>query len=200
MSMTSEFDATIDDAFDRLRGTPQVDRAAALVSNLADFGLVWVLIALWKCRRRGPARRRAILALGTAGFSSLGVSRAIKSAVDRQRPDEHMEATVRTPTSSSFPSGHTLAAFCTAVVLSESEVETAAFVGFASAVAVSRVHLRAHHASDVVGGAAIGSLLGVMLRPVVRTITPGKRKSQGRRRTQKVVLGMGGQDYLLKRL
>jgi undecaprenyl-diphosphatase len=198
--MTSEFDATVDKAFDQLRGTPQIDRAAALVSNLADYGLVWVLIALWKCRRSGPARRRAILALGAAGFSSLGLSRVIKSSVDRQRPEEHMEATVRTPTSSSFPSGHTLAAFCTAVVLSESDIETTAFVGFASAVAVSRVHLRAHHPSDVVGGAAIGSLLGVMLRPVVQAITPGKRKAQARRRTEKVVLGMGGQDYLLKRL
>ncbi len=200
MSMAQGFDATVDEAFDRLRGTPQVDRAAAMVSNLADYGLVWVIVALWKCRRRGPTRRRAVMALGVAGFSSLGISRVIKSTVDRQRPEEHLDATVRTPTSSSFPSGHTLAAFCTAMVLSESEVETAAFVGFASAVAVSRVHLRAHHPSDVVGGAAIGSLLGVLLRPMVQAITPGKRQVRTRRRTQKVVLGMGGQDYLLKRL
>ena len=51
-------------------GAAQVDRAAALVSNLADYGLVWVVLALFKARRRGPDRRRAVVALGVAGISS----------------------------------------------------------------------------------------------------------------------------------
>src|SRR6185437_853451 len=109
-----------------------------------------------------------------AGFSSMIVSRVVKQAVERERPDEHVAAAVRTPTSSSFPSGHTLAAFCTAFVLADSSAGTTATVGFATAVAVSRVHLRAHHATDVLGGAAIGSVLGLGLRPIVNVITPGR--------------------------
>jgi len=100
---------------------------------------------------------------------------AAKAAFERQRPEEQLEARVRTPTSSSFPSGHTLAAFCTAFVLSETKAETVGYVGFAAAVAGSRVHLRAHHPTDVIGGAAIGSVLGLTLRPVVRLVTPGRR-------------------------
>ncbi len=50
---------------------------------------------------------------------------------------------------------------------------------FATAVAASRVHLRAHHPTDVLGGAAIGSVLGLGLRPLVNAVTPG---SPGRRR------------------
>ena len=119
------------------------------------------------------------------------VSRAAKAAVERQRPDEQVDAPVRTPSSSSFPSGHTLAAFCTAVVLPETGAGTVACVGFAAAVAASRVHLRAHHATDVLGGAAIGSVLGLGLRPVVNLLTPGTRRAGaaggGRGR------GMGGQ-------
>ena len=72
-----------------------------------------------------------------------------------------------------------MAAFCTAFVLAESAPETAAYVGFAGAVAASRVHLRAHHPSDVVGGAAIGSLLGLTLRPVVNRVTPGSPAPPG---------------------
>jgi len=68
----------------------------------------------------GPSCRWAL-----AGVSSYAVNRAVKSVVDRQRPEEHLEASVRTPSSSSFPSGHTLAAFCTAFVLSESPTGTA---------------------------------------------------------------------------
>ena len=165
------------------RGRPEIDRAAAVVSNLADYGLIWVLLAGLKARRRGPDRRRAVVALATAGFSSLIVSRVVKQAVERQRPDDHLDAAVRTPSSSSFPSGHTLAAFCTAFVLANSDAETAANVGFATAVAASRVHLRAHHPSDVLGGAAIGSVLGLGLRPIVNAVAPAAA-APGRRRAR----------------
>jgi len=127
----SRFDETIDAAFEPLRGRQDVDRAAALVSNLADYGLVWVVLALIKCRRRGPGRRRAVASLGAAGISSYLVNRATKSLVDRRRPEQHLDAPVRTPSSSSFPSGHTLAAFATAFTLSGPPAETAAYVGFA---------------------------------------------------------------------
>jgi undecaprenyl-diphosphatase len=176
-------DEAIDAAFEPLRGRARVDRAAAVVSNLADYGLVWVALAVLKGRRRGPGRRRAVVALAAAGFSSLFVNRAVKAAVSRERPEDHLSVAVRAPTSSSFPSGHTLAAFCTAIVLAESDAQTVATVGFATAVAASRVHLRAHHPTDVVGGAVIGSVLGLGLRPVVNVVTPGRgrRKRRGRR-------------------
>jgi membrane-associated phospholipid phosphatase len=196
-------DAAVDAAFEPLRGRRRLDRAAALISNLADYGLIWVVLALVKGRRPGPARRRAVVALGTAGVSSLIVSRAVKQAVERQRPEEHLTASVRTPTSSSFPSGHTLAAFCTAVVLAESETQTVAAVGFAAAVAASRVHLRAHHPTDVLGGAALGSVLGLGLRPLVDAVTPGR--TPGRRRRSRPGrsagrAGMARPDYRLKQL
>lgn len=195
----TRFDETIDAAFDPLRGQPQVDQAAAMVSNLADYGLVWVALALYKARRRGPNRRRAVVALSLAGVTSYAVNRAVKSAVQRERPEEHLDAAVRTPSSSSFPSGHTLAAFCTAFVLAESAPETTAYVGFAGAVAASRIHLRAHHPSDVVGGAAIGSLLGLVLRPILNRVTPGTRRRLARK-AGRTPRGMGSDGYLLQRL
>ena len=116
--MSRTIDEAVDAAFEPLRGRPELDRTAAVISNLADYGLIWVLLAGVKASvRRGADRRRAVVALATAGFSSLIMSRMVKSAVERQRPEDHLDATVRTPTSSSFPSGHTLAAFCTAFVL-----------------------------------------------------------------------------------
>ena len=160
---------------------------------------MWVALALCKARRRGPDRRRALAALTLAGVSSFGVNRAAKTAVQRQRPDEHLEAAVRTPSSSSFPSGHTLAAFTTAFALAGSSAETTAYVGFAGAVAASRVHLRAHHPSDVVGGAAIGSLLGLTLRPVLNRVTPGSRRRLVRT-ADRTAKGMGPGGSLLKKL
>jgi undecaprenyl-diphosphatase len=195
----ARLDDTVDGVFEPWRGRPQVDRTAALVSNLADYGFVWVVLAALKGFRPGPGRRRAVVSLGTAGVSSLVVVRAAKSVVERQRPEEQLAVRVRTPTSNSFPSGHTLAAFATAVVLPDSTPETAAYVGFAGAVAASRVHLRAHHPSDVVGGAAIGTVLGLLLRPLVNILVPGsgdRSRSRSRRRAK----GMGPESYVLKKL
>jgi hypothetical protein len=61
-------------------------------------------------------------------------------------------------------------------------------------VAASRVHLRAHHPSDVLGGAAIGAMLGLVLRPVVNVVTPGSR-----RRPRRPAKGMGPEGYVLKK-
>jgi membrane-associated phospholipid phosphatase len=193
----STIDEAVDAAFEPLRGRPEIDRAAALVSNLADYGFVWVLLAGLRARRRGPDRRRAVVGLAAAGFSSLLVSRVVKAAVERQRPEDHLEVGVRTPTSSSFPSGHTLAAFCTAFILADSQAGTAASVSFATAVAVSRIHLRAHHPSDVIGGAAIGSVLGLGLRPIVDVVAPGSKGRRGRRRGGR---GMRPSQVVLKKL
>jgi undecaprenyl-diphosphatase len=188
----ARIDAAVNGAFEPLRGRPTVDRAAASLSNLSDYGLIWVLLALINMRRPGPRRRRTVVALGSAGFASLGVSRLVKQQVERARPEEHLEASVRTPTSSSFPSGHTLAAFCTAMVLPESEAGRMAAVGFASAVAASRVHLRAHHPTDVLGGAVLGGALGLLLRPLVDTVTPGAAGRRRRRRRDRGGMDAGG--------
>jgi undecaprenyl-diphosphatase len=197
----STIDEAVDAVFEPLRGNPQADRAAAVLSNLADYGLIWVVLAGIKARRRGPNRRHAVVALATAGFSSLIVNRIVKDTIARERPEDHLVATVRTPSSSSFPSGHTLAAFCTAFVLADSDAQTVANVGFAAAVAVSRVHLRAHHPTDVIGGAAIGSVLGLGLRPIVNLITPGSAgRSRSRRVGRRGGRGIGGGEVVLKEL
>jgi membrane-associated phospholipid phosphatase len=68
-----------------------------------------------------------------------------------------------------------LAAFTTAALLPEGAGQGALCLGFAGAVAAARIHLRAHHASDVIGGALIGGVLGVLARPLVRRVAARTR-------------------------
>ena len=70
------------------------------------------------------------------------------------------------PRTSSFPSGHTLAAFTAATVLSRpgDRAGNAFLYTAAGLVGISRIHLRAHHASDVVGGVVIGTALGLVVK------------------------------------
>lgn len=166
------FDDRVDAWFEPLRGTPALDGMATVITGLGDHGIMWAATTAWRARHTGPERARAVRALAIAGIESTIVNRTLKAVVGRTRPDpEGLELSaagvpVRTPTSSSFPSGHTLAAFCAVTVMSQRGDRRGNTLLFTAAtlVGVSRLHLRAHHASDVVGGAAIGTALGLIGR------------------------------------
>jgi membrane-associated phospholipid phosphatase len=172
MGMVQSVDARIDALFDLGRGRPALDTGAKLISGLGDHGLMWAATAVWRARRRGPDRKRAVRALAIAGIESSLVNAGLKAVIGRSRPDQvGLQVTeggvpVREPTSSSFPSGHTLAAFCAATVMHQRGDRSGTALLFTSAtlVGVSRVHLGAHHASDVLGGALIGTALGLIGR------------------------------------
>jgi undecaprenyl-diphosphatase len=175
MSMVDAVDVKVDAWFEPLRGKPIPDGAAKLITGLGDHGLMWAATAVWRARRTGPSRKRAIKALAIAGVESNLVNAGLKAVIGRSRPDRaglrlvEGWVPVREPKTSSFPSGHTLAAFCAATVMSERGNRTGNALLFSSAalVGLSRLHLRAHHASDVVGGAIIGVALGSIGRTLL---------------------------------
>ena len=168
-------DRQVDEWFDHVRGQPALDGVAKVITGLGDHGIMWAATTVWRARHTGPERARAVRALAIAGVESTIVNRSLKAMVGRSRPDSvGLELTaagvpVREPTSSSFPSGHTLAAFCAVTVMSQRGDRGGNTLLFASAslVGLSRLHLRAHHASDVVGGAAIGIALGLVGRTLL---------------------------------
>jgi undecaprenyl-diphosphatase len=73
------------------------------------------------------------------------------------------------PGSTSFPSGHSAAAFAfTTGACQELPVLAPVLVPLAGAVAYSRVHTGVHYPSDVAAGAAIGICSGILARRVPR--------------------------------
>lgn len=170
--LVHEFDARVDGWFEPWRGNPSLDGAAKVITGLGDRGLMWAVTTVWRARHTGPERARAVRALTIAGVETTIVNSALKRVIGRSRPDRRDVGLadggipVREPTSASFPSGHTLAAFCAATVMSQRDDRAGNALLFTGAalVGLSRLHLRAHHASDVLGGAAIGSALGLIGR------------------------------------
>lgn len=170
--LVQAMDERVDGWIEPWRSNPSFDMAAKVITGLGDHGLMWAATTVWRARHTGPERARAVRALAVAGIESSLVNATLKAAIGRSRPDRsdgHRSAggvPVREPTSSSFPSGHTLAAFCAATVMSQRGDRAGNALLFASAslVGLSRVHLRAHHASDVLGGMAIGMAIGVVGR------------------------------------
>ena len=174
-SIVARFDRTVDEAFDHLRGHKAIDRVMYAASELGDFSLIWHLVGV----ARGVANRRdegwAIRVSATLAAESILVNGVIKPLFNRQRPvhDGERPHRLRQPHSSSFPSGHASAAFCAAAVLSERHRRGAPlYYGLAVVVATSRIHVKIHHGSDVVAGAAIGAGLGWVARRAWARLAP----------------------------
>lgn len=170
------FDDTVDGCLEQLRGHPTLDRMMTAATHAGEFSAIWHVTSLL----RGVARRRpdqvVALAIGI-GAESLIVNQGLKRAFRRSRPtpsgDDRFD--IRTPLTSSFPSGHASAAAFAVVCLVgwDGRRWAVLWVPMAAAVALSRPYVRIHHASDIVGGVIAGAAMGVTARRIFRRLGLG---------------------------
>lgn len=169
-----DFDALVDARLEELRESPTASTIFSSASHLGDFSLIWHLIAAARGVTSDRRAAQAIALSALLGVESLVVNQGIKRLFRRQRPTESGDERfdVRTPSTSSFPSGHASSAFFAATLLTCVDGRRSApmWFGLAGVVATSRAYVRIHHASDVVGGAAVGLTLGLLARPLIRRL------------------------------
>ncbi|NLU84896.1 phosphatase PAP2 family protein [Rhodococcus sp. HNM0569] len=147
--------------------SPSADRALRGLSRAADRSALWVAVAV--VLSLAGQRRAAVRGAASVALSSALANGVLKPLFPRRRPPVRTWLTphrgVRSPRSSSFPSGHSAsaAAFTTGVAL-ESPVAGAVVAPLAVAVAYSRVHNGVHWPSDVVAGTALGTGVALATR------------------------------------
>ncbi|MFF1878797.1 phosphatase PAP2 family protein [Leifsonia sp. NPDC058230] len=144
------------------------------LTRFADHGKLWLLVAaVLLASGKYRAAYRGLISLGLAsaianlvGKRIVGGDRPALTAIPISRRLD------RSPTSPSFPSGHTASAFAFAAGAAlESPKAGAAIAPLAAAVGYSRLHTGAHWFSDVAGGALIGAgaaIAGKVLVPAGR--------------------------------
>ena len=173
------FDSAVDEAWGRVfRGHPLADRIFYIASEVGDFSVLWLLIAavqgLGSDDDADESIRFALLILGESILVNQGVKRLFRRARPEMGGD--LPHHVRTPKTSRFPSGHASSAAAAAYLLSLRSPRMRPLIYLlAGVVATSRIHVKVHHASDVVAGAIVGTTYA---RITSRYLPVGQYKSR----------------------
>lgn len=154
--------------------TPRLDRAMSLLSRAADYSRLSFTAAAGMALLGGAKGRRAAVAgVASIAVTSTVVNVAVKPLARRRRPDRLLhevpvERHVPMPSSQSFPSGHSAAAFAFAGgaggVLPAASLPLHALAGV---VAYSRVHTGVHYPLDTIAGSVLGAALSDVTRRLI---------------------------------
>lgn len=168
----ARFDDAVDALLERIRDNTSVGTVMAAASHLGDFSLIWHIVSAARGVTSDKRAEQALVLSALLGVESLLVNQGVKRLFRRTRPTETGDPRfpVRKPSTSSFPSGHASAAAFAATILTVWGGRRTAplWFGLATIVGTSRAYVRIHHASDVIGGAAVGLALGAAAAPIVR--------------------------------
>ena len=142
-----------------------------LVSFMGDKGIALLLIALCLCLF-SKTRKTGICMFGAVCCGALITNIILKETICRVRPYEASEffrefwtfAGAHAESEFSFPSGHTTAAAAaaTGLWLTRGKKYLAVSIPFVALMAVSRNYFVVHYPTDVIAGALVGTLAGVI--------------------------------------
>lgn len=154
--------------------TPLLDKILAFITSLGNAGIIWIVLAvvlliLPKTRKTGIIVAAALL------MDLVLCNLILKNLVARVRPYDVNTAIailIKKPLDFSFPSGHTAASFAamTALFLAKMKKAWIAALVLAVLIAFSRLYFYVHYPTDVLGGAIVGILSGIIGYAIVEKI------------------------------
>jgi undecaprenyl-diphosphatase len=153
------------------------------LSRIGTWGAVW--IALGVLVAVVLRRPRLVVAVVLADAAAQGLAGLLKTATGVERPPRRypdIHALVHVPHDGSFPSGHTTSSFACATVLAAAvpRASPALFL-LALAIGFSRIYVGVHWPLDVVGGAVLGTAVGLGLIALPRLGATRRRSARSRR-------------------
>jgi undecaprenyl-diphosphatase len=138
------------------------------LANGAELMFVALLAVAFLAKGRFASikARHGVVAAGLSALLALAVAHLISGMWDRPRPFEahHVHLFVSASGDPSFPSDHATAAFAIAIalLLRNRRIGWVALT-MAAVISISRIAVGVHYPSDVLGGAAIGTLAALAL-------------------------------------
>jgi len=152
----------------RALNKPSVVKAARGLSHFGEHSAGWFAAGVIGAAVDRKRRKEWLTsAVGVVGAHAASI--VVKRVVRRPRPDDpSVQVLVGTPSKLSFPSSHAASTTAAAVVYSELTGRRLEPV-LVPPMLASRLVLGVHYPSDVLAGAALGGVIGALVRRKVRS-------------------------------
>ncbi len=143
--------------------TPGLERAMRLLGRAGNNGTVWIAVNV-ALAIANPSNREAWLICAALGPAAIALNYPVKLVARRPRPAlDGLPPLGGAPSSLSFPSAHATSSFAVATAMTRvDELGALAFL-LALALSLGRPYLGMHYPSDVLAGAALGVVLGLLV-------------------------------------
>jgi membrane-associated phospholipid phosphatase len=133
-----------------------------VLGRMGEYGAIWLVIGI-VLAFADPDNGEDWVVAGILGPVAIGLNFAVKAIVRRPRPVlEGLPPLGGAPSSLSFPSAHATSSFACATAMTRVAPEAAILFVLAAAIAACRPYLGMHYPSDVLGGALLGTALGLI--------------------------------------
>ena len=147
---------------------PVLDRLMVLFTYAGTGGFIWLVAFVIPFLITRRYRETSVIMTAALGVNYLIGEVLIKKSVGRDRPstwisDENMK--INKPKDHSFPSGHSASSFCAFTVTAwccPAWIWIPALL-IACTIAFSRMYLRVHYLTDVLGGIVLGIVDGSLV-------------------------------------
>ena len=162
---------------DRMSGIhrPVLDRVMVMFTYAGMGGLIWWVLFVIPFLITRRFRETSAIMTAALGVNYLIGEIIIKKLVGRVRPSEQIaddDMKINKPKDHSFPSGHSASSFCAFTVTfwcCPFWIWLPALL-LASTIAFSRMYLRVHYFTDVIGGIILGVLDGSLVTLFFKTV------------------------------
>ncbi len=175
--MITEFDLNVLDFIQNHMKCEFLDKVLPPITHLGDAGIFWILLGVVflfsiKTRKLG-FQMLAAMALGYL----LG-NLILKNVIARERPytiNTNIQLLIKEQLDYSFPSGHTLASFNSAITIFfyRKKWGLAALI-LAAIIAFSRMYLYVHFPTDILGGILLAMFVTFTMKGIFDRFVPGE--------------------------
>jgi membrane-associated phospholipid phosphatase len=144
---------------------PAAERAVAGFSRLGEHAALWLSLGAAGSVLAGPDRRAGWRRATAVVAGTYAANTVLKLLVRRRRPElPGLPPLTSTPTRLSFPSAHASTSFAGAHAYARLGAPAIPLYALAVCLSLSRPYLGVHYPSDVLAGAALGTLAAAVAR------------------------------------